>query len=1200
MQIVSTPLLDSHVAGVRSYLEDAGQIAPDGRNLRLFNPQGDFSTANAVAREMVKGDYDLMITSSTVALQVVAKTNQSVKKPHVFGAVTDPFGAGVGITGPKAKDHPPYLTGIGTFQPVEKVFRLVKSMNSSLSRVGVVWNPGEQCSEACLIKARAVCKELGVTLVEAAATNPSDVQDALRSMQGVQAIWIGGDTVANASVDTIVRLAEQDGIPVFTNDPTDTDKGVMLGLGADYFTVGRYTGEMATAILNGKSPSEFCITNIVPEQLSVNDWKLKEKFSKDWHLTDAIKSRLKMQKKSQVRFLKPVSGRTYKIALSYMAPAPIFEEAIGGFKERLAELGFKEDENLELTINHVNGEMSMLSQVTLGLTRSKPDVLVAMSTPSLGSAIAHGGDIPIVFGIVSAPLEAGAGKAFDDHLPIVTGVYQKLPSRELFEHARELFPHARRIGVLYNPSEANAVKEIADLEPMLRDFSFELVKIAVNNISEISENIQALFSCSVDLIFVMGDNTVANGLPTVLKAAGGHGIPVLVEDSSLMGSGALMSCAPGPWSDGRATAELAARVMLGENPADIPIRSGEKNELTLDMNAAAHNNISFPDALLKRADRYYNTGIQRKKPAEIVLVNMVNNYSLDQAESGIKKGLQDRGLLIGKDYVLTKYNAQGDMGQLTQILDRAIASSPDLLVTVTTPVLMAAVKKIKEIPLVFTVASDPAKLNMFSGGRPANVCGVHDDPPVDALVKMAIRHNMALRSIGIIYDPSQDNSMISVEKLRKSGKARNINIIEVSAPAVSDLSMATQAVIQRGADAIILSADNLTITGFPSIYKVAKAENIPIFVTEIDLIKKGATGGMGDNYFSWGRQSGRMAARVLAGLSPASLPIEPTASIEVVEPSGPILNGKSAAVSEPLELRLVMYSETQFAEDCRDGLMDGLKKGGLVEGHDFNLRIYNAQGDMSTLSSIMTAIKSERPDLLIVISTPSLQAALRLAGKETKIVFTGVGDGVRAGAGKSETDHLPNVTGITTRSPFREMAQVIHETLPGVKAVGTLFTPAEINSVLYKDWFAEALKVYDIELEVVPVTSSSEISQASDILCRKRIQAVAQIVDNTTRPGFAQIARRARDNELPVYVFESSQMNDGGVICLARDYYDAGLEGAQKAIRVLNGENPSTIPFNNTQSEKVLLNADLAKQYKLTITPELNKKAIPFSLPVKP
>ena len=270
--------------------------------------------------------------------------------------------------------------------------------------------------------------------------------------------------------------------------------------------------------------------------------------------------------------------------------------------------------------------------------------------------------------------------------------------------------------------------------------------------------------------------------------------------------------------------------------------------------------------------------------------------------------------------------------------------------------------------------------------------------------------------------------------------------------------------------------------------------------------------------------------------------------------------------------------------------MDGIRRAGLQEGRDFVLTSYNAQGDMSTLSSIMTTVRADRVDLLMVVSTPALQAALRQAGDRTRIVFTGVGDGVRAGAGKSETDHLPNVTGISTRSPFDGMARIIKKTLPDARRVGTLFTPAEINSVLYKDWFKEALEKQGLELAAVPVTSSADVAQAAIQLCGRDIQAVAQVVDNLTRPGFALIARKAADNNLPTFVFDSAQMKEGGVVCLARDYYDAGLEAAEKAVRVLRGQNPGDIPFSNTRSEKLMLNPELAAKYNLRLSDELLKK----------
>jgi ABC-type uncharacterized transport system substrate-binding protein len=918
MQISSTTILDNHVSGIIDRLQSKGFVAPDKTNIHQFNPQNDFSTANAIAREIVNGPYQMVITSSTVALQVFSKANQSVGKLHVFGAVTDPYSAGVGITGPEADQHPPYMAGIGTFQPVHSAFKILRQLNPSVKRVGVVWNPGEQCSTSCLSKAREVCEELGIELVEAIATNTSEVSEAVRSLlsKGVEAIWIGGDTVANASISMIISLAKQAGIPVITNDPTDTRSGALFGLGANYFTVGQYTADVALAILEGKSPADFRIEDVVPEELSLNREFLAS-LGKSWNLSPLVEERLK-------------------------------QKGPGGEVERT----------------------------------------------------------PIDF------------------------------------------------------------------------------------------------------------------------------------------------------------AELATK---GIEPSV---------------------------GMIEKADLFLNVAQKNGRPARLAMITMVENLLLEQAEDGVEAGLMWSGLKPGQDYIIKKYSAQGEIGQLPQIIDAVLRENPDVIISVTTPAMVAIVNKVNKIPVVFTVASDPVKLNLFKNGRPDNVCGVHDNPPVDLLLDMAREYDDRISTVGIVYDAAQMNSVLSVEKLRTAGKSKNIKVLEATASSVSELGMATQALLQRGAKAIIISADNLATTGFSSIYRVTESAGVPIFVTELQLVEQGATGAVGISFFEWGKQSGKMAARVIAGIPPSRLPIAETEAPQRIDPKSK--PGKPAS-QKLLKIRLVHYSETEFAERCHEGLIDGIAKAGLVEGKDYELRIFNAQGDMSTLSSIMTTIKADHADLLLVISTPALQAALRQAGTDTKIVFTGVGDAVKAGAGESESDHLPNVTGITTRSDFAGIARLIKETIPGVKSVGTLFTPAEINSVLYKDLLKEALDKEGIGLVTIPVTSSADLSQAAIELCGHEIQAVCQIADNMTRPGFALIARKAADKKLPVFVFDSDEMADGATICLARDYYNAGLEAAEKAMRVLNGESPAVMPFSNTQSSKLFYNPEQAELYKLRLSELFLEKASAFT-----
>ena len=262
------------------------------------------------------------------------------------------------------------------------------------------------------------------------------------------------------------------------------------------------------------------------------------------------------------------------------------------------------------------------------------------------------------------------------------------------------------------------------------------------------------------------------------------------------------------------------------------------------------------------------------------------------------------------------------------------------------------------------------------------------------------------------------------------------------------------------------------------------------------------------------------------------------------------------------------------------------------------LKALNAQGDMSTLSSIMASVRADQPDLLMAITTPALQAALRQTGN-VRIVFTGVADGVQAGAGKSETDHLPNVTGITTRSPFEGMADLIRELLPSARRVGTLFTPAEVNSLVYKQGFEGALKPLGMELVCVPVTATAETSESTVALCREKIDLVCQISDNTTRPAFGQIARKASDSGLPIFAFDTNQVKAGAILALARDYYNAGLEAGEQAVRILRGENPANIPFANTRSETLTINPAAAAKAGLAIPESVLARAKIFT-PAEP
>jgi putative tryptophan/tyrosine transport system substrate-binding protein len=197
--------------------------------------------------------------------------------------------------------------------------------------------------------------------------------------------------------------------------------------------------------------------------------------------------------------------------------------------------------------------------------------------------------------------------------------------------------------------------------------------------------------------------------------------------------------------------------------------------------------------------------------------------------------------------------------------------------------MVAAVRATNSIPIVFTVASEPAAVGAIpTGQKPSNLTGVFDDPPIARLLELAERKQGKLSAVGTIWNPAEPNSEISVKRLRADCQERGLKLEERNAANTNELHDVTSAICQTGIDILVISADNVASSGFPAIQAVTSQQNIPIYCTEPDLVRQGAAGAVGVDYYDWGRQSARLAAQILAGRPPAMIPMEKVTGIRTV------------------------------------------------------------------------------------------------------------------------------------------------------------------------------------------------------------------------------------------------------------------------------------------------------------------------------
>jgi len=882
-QYASHVPLEETVAGMIDALAKEGFVEGRTISVRRFNAEGDIPTANTIAKAIVDGGFDLVLTSGTPCLQTVVNANPNGKVVHVFAAVTDPFNLGVGINRDDPLDHPKHLVGIGSFQPVEHTFEIAKEIYPGLSRVGVVWNPSEASSEACVIKARNKCKELGIELIEANTENSVGVPEAARSLvaRGVQALWYGGDSTVEVAIDSLVKVAWESKIPVFNNNPAGTKRGVFFGLGADYYEVGALAGNLASQIFKGLDPADVRIENIVPERLAFNIEALKG-LKDPWRIPPALLAKGASARKTAAPPAQsaraPETGRTYRVGLVYFAPEPGSDLVIQAIFDALRDRGFIQGKNLDVRQAHAQADISNITQLLQNYDNSDVDAIVTLTTPCVTAACTIVKKKPVVFSYVYDPIAAGAGKSNNDHLPFITGIGSFPPIEESLVVFKRFLPDLKALGIIYNSSEANSRKVVEVARALCRKKGMRLEEVTATGTNEVYLAAQVLVGKDIDAIWVAGDNTATIAFDAIAKVASRSKLPLITNDIVAVDKGAILAVQIGFYQPGYEAGIMLTRVLLGESPAAIPIQNIARKRIEVNFERVEALGVAVPEDLLREGVGFYNLLARLGRPAKVAIVQIVDNPVIDKACEGVIKGMEEAQLRQGTDFVVRRFNAQGEVAQLPLIMSAVRSEGVDLLVTAGTPAMIAAARAIREIPVVFTVASDPKAVGVFQAGhRPPNIAGVYDDPPVDRLLDLALKRELPFDTVGTVWDPSQPNSEISVKKLRKACRERGLTLVEANAAAVSDLSQAAESVCQRNAKIIILSADNLTTTGFPAILAVARRQGVPIYATEPNFVERGAAGAIGDDYFEWGKQSGLLAAKVLAGVKPASLPLEKTA-----------------------------------------------------------------------------------------------------------------------------------------------------------------------------------------------------------------------------------------------------------------------------------------------------------------------------------
>ncbi|VEF49287.1 ABC transporter substrate-binding protein [Bacillus freudenreichii] len=281
-----------------------------------------------------------------------------------------------------------------------------------------------------------------------------------------------------------------------------------------------------------------------------------------------------------------------------------------------------------------------------------------------------------------------------------------------------------------------------------------------------------------------------------------------------------------------------------------------------------------------------------EKKYTIGVSQIVEHPSLDEAFNGFKEALEDNGFVEDDNITYDVQIAQGDMNNNQSIANNLVSSGVDLIFANSTPSAQGVLNATKDIPIIFTSVTDPvgAELVQSMEEPGGNVTGTTDTHP-DAIpnnVKFIKEEFENVKKVGMIYNSGEQNSVAQIEMVEKALEGTGIEAVKASVSTSSEVQQAAESLNGR-ADAIYIIGDNTVVSALESVINVAKDHKLPMFVGELDSVKRGGFAAYGFEYYDIGYEAGEMAAKILKGESePADIPVQYPQNLKL------LINNKAA------------------------------------------------------------------------------------------------------------------------------------------------------------------------------------------------------------------------------------------------------------------------------------------------------------------
>ena len=292
---------------------------------------------------------------------------------------------------------------------------------------------------------------------------------------------------------------------------------------------------------------------------------------------------------------------------------------------------------------------------------------------------------------------------------------------------------------------------------------------------------------------------------------------------------------------------------------------------------------------------------------KIGIIQYMSHPSLDNCYNGIISALENSGIEYTVDYQ-TGSSSSAD-ADCTNFAKNMVAANYDMIIAIATPAAKAAFAATDdtEIPVIFCAVSDPIAAGLVeSMEAPGYICtGTSDVLDLEAQVAIIKAMQPDVKSIGILYTSSEDNSITNLKNFKSVCDKENIEVIATAVQGASDIPSAAEELASK-VDCINNFTDNNVVNNLSVVLSAADKYGIPVYGSEEEQVVNGCLASVSIDYVALGKVTGEMAVEVLNGADASAMPVK------TITEATPVIN---SSVLKKLGLSIPEgYSEVKTIE----------------------------------------------------------------------------------------------------------------------------------------------------------------------------------------------------------------------------------------------------------------------------------------------